>query len=105
MRVIHEWGRFLSIEENGVERLRYQYQMEGDPLPSAPKPFIHPIRTPAGLEMTAAKVSTLRVEIADVFRRHEKEFFETLLALADHHTLAAKPSLQRAQYCSRSLLV
>lgn len=53
MRVIHEWGRFLSIEENGVERLRYQYQMEGDPLPSAPKPFIHPIRTPAGLEMTA----------------------------------------------------
>lgn len=52
MRVIHEWGNFLGIEQDGVERLRYNYQLEGDASPSAPKPFCHPIRTSAGIELT-----------------------------------------------------
>jgi len=53
MRIIHEWGRHLSIEIEGVERLRYNYQLPWDTSPSGPKPFCHPIRTPDGLEMTA----------------------------------------------------
>jgi hypothetical protein len=54
MRITHELGKYIGIEDaNGVERLRYQYQLEDDPTPSAPKPFCHPIRTPAGVEMTS----------------------------------------------------
>ena len=53
LRVFHEPGRHLRVEQNGVERLRYEYQLPGDPSPSAPKPFCHPIRTPGGVEMTA----------------------------------------------------
>lgn len=51
MRIVHEWGRYIGIEHDGVERLRYNYQLEGDV--SAPRPFCHPIRTPAGIEITA----------------------------------------------------
>jgi hypothetical protein len=53
MRVVHEIGKYVAVEKFGVERLRYNYQMRGDARPTAPKPFIHPIRTPDGLEMTA----------------------------------------------------
>ncbi|GAB4466617.1 MAG: hypothetical protein OHK0029_38060 [Armatimonadaceae bacterium] len=53
MRIIHEPGRYIAIEENGVERLRYCYQLPDDPAPSAPKPYFHPIRTPEGIEVTA----------------------------------------------------
>ena len=53
MRIVHEWGRYIGIEQDGVERLRYHYQLPDDRAPSAPKPFCHPIRTPEGLEMTA----------------------------------------------------
>lgn len=53
MRVIHEWGKYIAIEKDGVERLCYNYQLDGDPNPSAPKPFIHPIRTPNGIIATA----------------------------------------------------
>jgi hypothetical protein len=53
MRIVHEWGKYIAVEKNGVERLRYNYQLPDDPAPSAPKPFFHPIRTPEGLEVTA----------------------------------------------------
>ena len=52
MRVIHELGRYIAVEKEGVERVRYNYQLDGDPLPSAPKPFFHPICTPLGGVMT-----------------------------------------------------
>ncbi|HVK05540.1 MAG TPA: DUF6807 family protein [Armatimonadaceae bacterium] len=53
MRVVHEWGKFVAVEKDGVERIRYNYQLPDDPEPSAPKPFCHPIRTPEGIEITA----------------------------------------------------
>jgi hypothetical protein len=53
MRVIHQIGRYISVEASGVERLRYCYQLDGAPEPSAPKPYCHPIRTPNGIELTA----------------------------------------------------
>lgn len=53
MRVIHEIGKYLAVEECGIERFRYQYQLPEDSEPSAPKPFIHPMRTPDGIEITA----------------------------------------------------
>jgi hypothetical protein len=53
MRSIHEPGKWIAIEQDGIERLRYHYQMEGDPAPSAPRPFCHPIRTPDGTVITA----------------------------------------------------
>lgn len=52
MRVLHAWGTHIALEVDGVERLRYNYQLAGDPSPSAPKPFCHPIRTPDGVEIT-----------------------------------------------------
>jgi hypothetical protein len=53
MRVVHEWGKWISIEADGVERLRYHYQLPDDPHPSAPKPFIHPLRNAEGDVLTA----------------------------------------------------
>jgi hypothetical protein len=53
MRIVHEVGKYIGIEQDGVERLRYCYQTADDPNPSAPKPFCHPIRTPNGIEITA----------------------------------------------------
>lgn len=45
MRIIHDWGKYVAVEHEGIERLRYDYG-------SAPKPFIHPIRTPGGIDVT-----------------------------------------------------
>lgn len=54
MRMVHELGKYLAVHDtNGVERVRYQYQMDGDPSPSAPKPFCHPVRDATGNVLTA----------------------------------------------------
>ncbi|MBC8101320.1 MAG: PmoA family protein [Cytophagales bacterium] len=58
IKILHAWGKHLSItDDNGVERLRYHYQLAEDAAPSAPKPFCHPIRTPEGREITAESPS------------------------------------------------
>ena len=46
MRITHEIGQWIGLtDDNGVERLRYDYA-------SAPKPFIHPIKLPDGTVIT-----------------------------------------------------
>ena len=46
MRITHEIGQWIRLtDDNGVERLRYDYA-------SAPKPFIHPIKLPDGTVIT-----------------------------------------------------
>ena len=46
MRITHELGQWVSLtDDNGIERLRYDYG-------SAPKPFIHPLRLPDGTIIT-----------------------------------------------------
>jgi hypothetical protein len=46
MRITHEIGQWIGLtDDNGVERLRYDYA-------SAPKPFIHPLRLPDGTTIT-----------------------------------------------------
>jgi hypothetical protein len=52
MRTTHEVGKYIAVHQDGVERLRYCYQLADDPKPSAPRPFCHPIRTPKGAEIT-----------------------------------------------------
>ncbi len=54
MRVVHEIGKFIAVhDDNGVERVCYQYQLGGDPNPSAPKPFCHPVRDAQNNVLTA----------------------------------------------------
>ncbi|MDX1932984.1 MAG: DUF6807 family protein [Capsulimonadales bacterium] len=53
MRVIHEIGECVSVEIDGVERLRYRYPVAGRADRSLPRPFFSPIRTPDGIEITA----------------------------------------------------
>jgi hypothetical protein len=53
MQVIHQPGTNIILRRNGIERLCYHYQLPNDPSPSAPKPYIHPIRTADGIEITA----------------------------------------------------
>ena len=46
MRITHELGQWIGLtDDNGIERLRYDYA-------SAPKPFIHPLRLPDGTVIT-----------------------------------------------------
>ncbi|MBB6048383.1 DUF6807 family protein [Armatimonas rosea] len=46
MRITHEIGQWIGLtDDNGIERLRYDYG-------SAPKPFVHPLRLPDGTVIT-----------------------------------------------------
>jgi hypothetical protein len=46
VRITHELGQWISLtDDNGIERLRYDYA-------SAPKPFVHPLRLPDGTIIT-----------------------------------------------------
>ena len=54
MRVVHDWGKYIAVhDQKGTERIRYQYQLAGDPNPSAPKPFCHPVSDAQGNVLTA----------------------------------------------------
>jgi hypothetical protein len=82
MRITHELGQWIGLtDDNGIERLRYDYA-------SAPKPFIHLLRLPDGTIITAIHVDDSRLTFkGKIIERYRtawaKEFNEELEPLGD----------------------